>query len=377
MRLYKGRGLSKLSLPLRYMASYVYGSFISSRAQRPANLRPVYDGGARGVTVSIGNLEAGGGGKTPCAILLAESLQSRGRVPAIVTRGYRSEAERTGPFVVTAGKTIGEEALSFIQREGLGERMIGGPEISDLSFLARTIGDEPALFASRGIPTVISKDKKRGVEIAQEIFGPTHIILDDAFQSRSVQRDLDILLLDWERPLGDARLIPLGSLREPAKAINRADCVIFTRFEERRVPSDAKRFISGKPVFFSRHVVIDLVGADGISHPPESLAGERVAIFSGIARPESFEGAIRSIGIDPVVSFRFMDHHRYTKKDVLRMEREIEAGCAVITTEKDYAKAAGLFEPERRVLALRIGMEIEEIDPLLGLLDAPALAAPE
>ncbi len=368
MRIYSGPGLSRLSLPLRYLASKVYGSYVSATAHEMPMRRSV-SGESGTMVVSIGNLEAGGGGKTPCAIAIAEALRKKGGVPIIVTRGYRSEAERTGPFVVTGDRPIDREALSFIEREGLGERIIGVPEKTDLAFLSRTVGDEPVLFASRDIPTVISRDRERGVRIARRLFHPSHIILDDAFQNRSVERDLDILLLDWERPFGDRRLIPLGNLRELPGAVNRADCIIFTRAVEERTPIIVRELIGDKPVFYSRHAAVDLMGADGKTHSLEYLSGSRVALFSGIARPGSFEETVRSIGADPVISFRFADHHMYRRRDIRWMEKEIEESCPIVTTEKDLAKVEGRFAAGTQLLALRIGMEIKGIDKLLGFLD--------
>jgi tetraacyldisaccharide 4'-kinase len=369
MKVYSGRGLSRLSLPFRYIASKVYDSYVTGTAHEIPVRRSRSGTQDGAMIVSVGNLEAGGGGKTPFVIAIAEELRKRGGVPVIVTRGYRSEAERRGPFVVTGSMPIDDEALSFIETEGLGERMIGGLEQTDLGFLSRTVGDEPTLFASRDIPTVISRDRERGIRIARRLFGPKHIILDDAFQNRSVERDLDILLLDWNKPFGDGRLIPLGSLRERPVAVGRADCIIFTRAGEERAPIEARDLIEGKPVFYSRHTAIDLIGADGEILSLEHLSGQRVALFSGIARPGSFEETVSSIGADPVISFRFADHHLFRRRDIRWMEREIERGFPIVTTEKDLAKAAGLFTAGTRLLALRMRMEVKGIDSLIGLLD--------
>ena len=224
-----------MTQPLRYIASKVYGSFAAAHETSVSRSGSGTPDGA--MIVSIGNLEAGGGGKTPCVIAIAEALRKRGGAPVIVTRGYRSEAERTGPFVVTGDRPIDDEGLSFIEAEGLGEKTIGGLEGTDPGFLSRTVGDEPVLFASRDIPTVISRDRERGIRIARRLFDPSHIILDDAFQNRSVERDLDILLLDWRKPFGEGRLIPLGSLRERPGAVRRHTSVV-ARQLQRPTPRD-------------------------------------------------------------------------------------------------------------------------------------------
>ena len=149
----------------------------------------------------------------------------------------------------------------------------------------------------------------------------------------------------------------------------RRGCIIFTRAGEERTPIGVRDLIRNKPVFYSRHVAADLMGVDGKSRSLEYLSGSKVALFSGIARPGSFEETVRSIGADPVISFRFADHHLYRKRDIRWMEKKIAGNCPIVTTEKDLAKAAGLFADGTQLLALRIGMEIKGIDTLLGFLD--------
>ncbi|MBN1884582.1 MAG: tetraacyldisaccharide 4'-kinase, partial [Candidatus Krumholzibacteriota bacterium] len=225
-------------------------------------------------------------------------------------------------------------------------------------------GDEACLYASRGIPVVIDPDRSRGVSAATSLFDPTHVILDDAFQHRAVWRDLDILLLDHERPFGNGQLMPLGTLREPAGAAARADAIVFTRAAGRTIPGEAERWTRGKPVLFSRHVPTRLLAPGGRILPLDALANRRVLLFSGIARPASFESLAAPLCGEAVASVRFEDHHRYTDADIRLLVETAGGETALVTTEKDWAKVAGLVPRGRDLFAIEIETGTEGIERL-------------
>ncbi len=366
MALYRGGRLSSLAYPVRFLLSRLYGLHAAHRdigvgrsATRPGDP----------FIVSIGNMEWGGGGKTPCAIALCGALAARGHRPAVVTRGYRSEAERNGPYIAASSEaTVGPDGMRCIEEEGLGGRVIGCGEDRGAVSIARLIGDEATLYRARGIPVVIDGRRERAVEVAARIFHPTHLILDDAFQNRDAPRDLDILLLDQESPFGKGELIPLGSLREPPGAVKRADIILFTRSESDRIPSVAADLLGGKPVFFSSHRPTALFDRAHGLLPLEYLRGKTVALLSGIARPESFEATIASLGVNPDVSFRFSDHHEYRPGDITWILERMERSSTLVTTEKDMVKLGCLMPGDIDLVALRIDMEIRELDRLLGLI---------
>ena len=247
--LYGEGALSTIARPLRRLLSLLYGLHSIHRrreAPRPAPGGPCI--------ISIGNIEWGVGGKTPCAIALCRAVVEQGGRPVVVTRGFRSEAERIGTYIVVPdGLKVGSGGLRCIEEERLGGRVIGYGEDCAGDSMARLIGDEPSIYRARGIPVVIDRKRARGAAIAKRVFEPTHLILDDAFQNSETPRDLDILLLDHERPFGSGELMPLGSLRERPEAASRADAIIFTRTDSDTVPEDAARFVSGMPIFFSNH----------------------------------------------------------------------------------------------------------------------------
>ena len=363
MAFYRGGRLSALAHPLRFVLSRLYGFHLGRRHREIG--RSVERMGDPCV-VSIGNIEWGGGGKTPCTIAVCKALAERGFRPVVVTRGYRSEAERRGPYIVVPREApVGPEGLRCIEEERLGGRVIGYGDGCGTDSLARLIGDEPSLFRAHGIPVVIDRRRDRAVEIAARVFEPTHLILDDAFQNRDARRDVDILLLDQEKPFGTGQLIPLGSLRERPEAVRRADIVIFTRSESDRVPPEAAGTIGERPVFFSHHRPARLIGRSEEQLPLEYLRDRKVALLSGIARPDSFEGTVESLGADPVVSFRFADHHGYRSGDIVWMLERMDRGCTLVTTEKDMVKVGCLFPGNIDLVALGIDMEIRELDRLL------------
>lgn len=372
--LYRGGRVSTLAYPLRFLLSRLYGLHPIHR--RREAVRPA-DGVEGPIIISIGNIEWGGGGKTPCTISLCEALIERGKRPVVVTRGYRSEAEREGTYIVTSREAeVSPEGMRCIEEERLGGYIIGYGDDCSSDSLARLIGDEPSIYRAHGIPVVIDRRRTRGVEIASRIFEPTHLILDDAFQNGETPRSIDILLLDHERPFGSGGLMPLGSLRERPEAVGRADIIIFTRADSDRVPPEADGLVSGKPVYFSNHRPARLIGRSGEELPLEILRGRDIALLSGIARPGSFEDMILSLGVEPSISFRFADHHEYRPGDARWMLERMEEGCMVLTTEKDMVKVGTLFPGDIDIAALEIAMDIRGLDRLLEYITSAGPASP-
>lgn len=369
-RILCGRGGWVALLPLRILLAGVFWLCAAARALRGsarARGSSRASGASGPVVVSIGNIEAGGGGKTPCAIALARGIVGRGGLAVVVTRGYGGSARRRAPCVVSPGGSPPvARGSGFTTAEELTGASRGAK--GTLAREAEVLGDEVLIYRDRGIPVIIDPRRTRGVELARRLFAPSHILLDDAFQNFSVAKDVDILLLDAERPFGVGKPLPLGTLREPPRAARRADAIVFTRARERRVPAAAARAVEGKRVFFADHEPSGLVDRHGETVPPGYLAGRDCVIFSGVARPASFERAVLSLGSAPRAAFRFDDHHRYGRTDVLAMLREAGPETPFVTTEKDRPKAIDLFPAERPVLALRIEMRIDRLDELLDLL---------
>ncbi len=369
-RILTGKGAWIALLPLRTALAGVYGFGTHLRARRWASPPRRSSGGAGAtapVIVSIGNIEVGGGGKTPCAIALARGIARRGGRAVVVTRGYGGTARHSAPCVVSP---VGAPPVEPLPGFTTAEDLIGPSRGAGrrLAREAKVLGDEVLLYRERGIPAIVDPRRARGVELARRLFAPSHVLLDDAFQNFSIAKDVDILLLDAERPFGAGTLLPLGTLREPPRAALRAGAIVFTRSREKRIPEEAMRFAGGARVFFADHEATDLVDARGQPVPLAYLAGRDCVLFSGVARPASFEGTALALGAKPRAAFRFDDHHRYGRGDVRALLREAGTETAFVTTEKDRAKAIDLFPSGTNVLALRVEMTIDRLDELLDLL---------
>ena len=374
LRMFEGAGAWALLYPARLVLAAVYRLWLAVARGRRAgspfsgSLESV---SGRPVVVSIGNLEAGGGGKTPCALRIARGIIDLGGLPVVVSRGYGGVAGRRGPCVVPAGRELrgGSEGGFLVDEELLAS---SSPEAGSSARAAEVLGDEILLYRERGISVVIDPDRIRGAGLANRLFSPSHVILDDAFQNRSIRKDVEILLLDAERPYGNGRLLPAGTLRESPPATRRADAIIFTRARAPRVPREAEGYVRGTRVFFASHEPVDLLDRKGEPRPLSYLEGRECVLFSGIARPRVFEETVLSLGARPRAAFRFADHQRYARKDVHSMLLEGSGETPYVTTEKDWAKAQGLFPEGAEVLALRIEMKIEGFEELLALLASPS-----
>ncbi len=285
------------------------------------------------VAISIGNLTSGGTGKTPMTVCTAEIAADLGYRVAVISRGYGGSAGRRGGMVSD------------------GRRLLLGPEAA---------GDEPYMMATRlaGIPVLVGHDRWRCGQLAIDRFRSQVIVLDDAFQHLALARDLDVVLLDHDRPFGNRWLLPAGPLREPVAALRRAHALVLTRTPSFDAPlaedfwwATADRI----PIFRSQHVpYLFVAGASGCGIPPRHLwraatatvppphAGSRVVAFAGIARNDDFERVVRALGYRLETFIGFPDHHPYSAGDVEKIGRQMTHSGAniLMTTEKDYARSA-------------------------------------
>ena len=288
--------------------------------------------------IAIGNIAAGGTGKTPMTIYLARELQQSGKRVAVVSRGYKGTAEKGGG-IVSDGQNI----------------------LMDAGWA----GDEPFMMASRlkGIPVVVGKNRHEAGTLAIREFEPDVIVLDDAYQHLKLKRDINLVLLDHDRPFGNSHLLPRGILREPLDALARADACILTRspqgadlevFSDR---SKLKSVLPQIPVFSSYHDPYfyliksgDRTLLNDISEfltPPEldRVKQNKVYGFSGIARNDAFQHTVGKTGFNAVGYREFDDHHRYSAtdlEDIVQTAKRAGAKC-LITTEKDHARIAHLM----------------------------------
>ncbi len=262
-------------------AFYNRGVFSIERLQQPV--------------VSVGNISAGGSGKTPFVIALGELLKARGISFDVLSRGYR---RRTRGVMV-------------VEPDGI----------------ASDFGDEPLLIARRlGVPVIVGESRYAAGRLAESQFQSKLHILDDGFQHRALFRDFDIVLLS-ERDFED-RLLPIGRLREPLSSLSRADAIVLPQDV---TPADPD-LLQQKPIWRMQRGLI-------IPDAPQSPI-----VFCGIARPEQFFIQVRAAGIQAVEEITFRDHHSYYKRDIERLLalRAKSGADGFITTEKDAVNLGAL-----------------------------------
>jgi tetraacyldisaccharide 4'-kinase len=282
--------------------------------------------------ISIGNLCAGGTGKTPMTMYVSELIRKHGYRVCVVTRGYKGKAEKRGG-IVSDGKEI------FMS-----------PEFA---------GDEPFMMAGilKQIPIIVGRDRFKSGMTAIKQFGAEVIVLDDAYQHRKLFRDLDLVLLDDKTPFGNGKLLPFGRLREPITALSRSHAVIFTRSNMNSLRECGERsyeainILKTHPIFHSKHLpnVCAMIPSGKTkkasslakySAPVKSLEGKRAVAFSGLADNSHFKNTLLESRIEIAGFYGFPDHHAYSEKDLRTL---IEAGTqatvdCLVTTEKDFVK---------------------------------------
>jgi tetraacyldisaccharide 4'-kinase len=295
--------------------------------------------------VSVGNLAVGGSGKTPLSAWLASRLQERGRRVALASRGYRRRARSGQVTVVSDGRSV---------CAGLSQA-----------------GDEALLLAAHAPAAPVLVGSDRGVVGLHAVaaFGSDILVLDDGFQHHRLARDAEIVCFDGAFGFGNRRLLPRGPLREPPGALRRADAIVIV---DGPLPdTDAallERVAPGCPQFQARRrpvVLRSLVG--NRTTPPEVLAGERVGLLAGLARPDAFRRSLERLGAEVVAERCFRDHHRYRPADLRGLHRE--AGIWV-TTEKDAAKILPSWLPSTDLRVLVIELSLQEPEKFLDWLES-------
>lgn len=316
-----------------------FGSWLRGRLYH-FGLLPVRAVGKR--VVSVGNLVAGGTGKTPLTILLAKQFAARGLAPGIVARGYGGR-RAGGTGIVSDGKRI--------------------------RLTPREAGDEAYLLVKElpGVPVVVDANKTRGAAALQATFAPEVTIVDDGFQHLKLARQVDIVLLDARRPFGYDHLLPRGLLREPPEALRRAQVVVITRAATAGNLAELRAAV-GKLAPASALFTADLAVQGlrnfrtGESLPAAHLAGKRLVMLSGIAQPESFEEMVRCYQPAFTVSYRFPDHHHFTRAEMLVLRRLCEENRmqGVVTTAKDAVKLSDVLDVQVPVFVLLVEFEVRE-----------------
>lgn len=283
----------------------------------------------KGSVISVGNLTVGGTGKTPMVIWLAQRFIAQGKKVAILSRGYR-----------------GAKGTS-----------------DEIALMKDRLGDTVAFGVGKDRYAEGRRLEQKGVDI---------FLLDDGFQHLKLARDVDILLIDASRPLERERLLPLGRLREPVSAMNRADLVVHTR---RETPAAANAVTSQSPESQMFAASVRLKGfralADKKRIGPESLDKGPFFAFCGIGNADSFFRDLASWHVSVSGKLAFADHHRYNQQDAHRIEKMAQrAGAsAVVTTEKDEQNFKNVLFAKFPVYVVVIDLEIAPENEFLAAID--------
>jgi tetraacyldisaccharide 4'-kinase len=301
------------------LSLYRRGTFHTTRLERPV--------------ISIGNMTAGGTGKTPLVEWVARTIAAKGKKVCILTRGYGREQPQQ-QVIVSDGQTL-------------------------LATAAES-GDEPYLLATNllGCAAVIcNADRISAGRDAIEVFGSDCFVLDDGFQHLRLARDLNIVTIDATNPWGGGQLLPYGRLREPISGLSRADCVVITRSDQVHNTDELKNqirdLIRGRPLFQST------------MRPTRTpITTGPVAAFCALGNPQSFFAQLKKTGYELVLEKAFTDHHSYTQNDINELTTAaIRAGAqTLITTAKDAVKLRSLsFSLPYQVFEIEIAIQEQEL----------------
>ncbi|MAU61993.1 tetraacyldisaccharide 4'-kinase [Parvibaculum sp.] len=316
------RGSTPLAARLLSPAGAIFG--LAGRIRR-ASTKPER---AAVPVICIGNITAGGTGKTPLALTIAERLIAAGEKVHFLTRGYGGR--ETGPIRVDLAHHGAED-----------------------------VGDEPLLLA-RTAPVWVAANRPEGAAAAVR-GGAGLIVMDDGLQNPSLEKDFSILVVDAASGLGNGRLIPAGPLRERMDdALSRTNALILTGRGHAGDGIAARARARAIPVFNS------IVRP---ASPPSFAEGPWLA-FAGIGRPEKFFRTLRELGVELADTVAFPDHHPFRENDALRLlVRARELGATLITTEKDAARLVHAPSGSARA-RLAEAAQVLPVRALVGDIDA-------
>ena len=299
--------------------------------------------------ISIGNVTAGGTGKTPVTEKFARELTAAGRKVAILSRGYRRKEapwwQRTFTQVIEPPLVVSDGRHVLLD--------------------AATGGDEPYMLASNlpGVCVLVDRNRVKAGRWAIRCFGCDTLILDDGFQYQRLKHSLEVVLVDKTNPFGNGHMLPRGVLREPASHISRADVIFLTKSDGNtsEVVEKIREYNNKADIIECRHaprILKDVWSREEL--PLDWLKGKTLATLSGIAVPQGFEDSLRKLGARVIWCERYADHHRYDSSEIIyALNRTADLGAeALITTEKDAVRFPRLETTPVPCYYLRVDIEV-------------------
>jgi tetraacyldisaccharide 4'-kinase len=293
--------------------------------------------------ISVGNLTVGGTGKTPLVGFLAQILKKAGYQPVILSRGYKRS--NNSPVL----------------------------QVSDLQKVLCTpeeCGDEPYLLARKleGVPVVVGKSRYQAGKLLEDRYSNLIYILDDGYQHLQLKRNLNILILDATDPFGGHHLLPAGRLREPTRALSRADTIVITRSHfspgSENIEEHIRRWNKQVPISYFHHDVTGLYDArtEGRFQARDFL-GSWVIALAAIGNPQVFLHDLEHYQMKISDRFIFRDHHPFSQSELDRALARLNEGQAraIVTTEKDAVRLKKLDFQENQIFVLQIEPQPEDL----------------
>ena len=293
--------LAKVLTPLGEL--YAFATKLRLKLKKPKKVNiPV---------ICIGNLTAGGTGKTPTAISLAIMLQNAGIYPNFISRGYHGTLQNT--------------------------------QVNPLEHTPQQVGDEPLLLAHIA-PTFINADRYQAALMAQSGSAEC-IIMDDGFQNPTLYKDLSFIVIDGNYGFGNHKCIPAGPLREHiTDGLKRAQAAL--------IIGDDLNIAATLPIPYFKGKIIP---------QKPTLTNNKIVAFAGIGRPEKFYTSLQELGIEIIKTYDFPDHHYYTQKELQEIINfATENQAEIITTSKDFVKIPTALQSHFKVLKIKIEWEKED-----------------
>ncbi|MBN1783831.1 MAG: tetraacyldisaccharide 4'-kinase [Alphaproteobacteria bacterium] len=272
--------------------------------------------------ICVGNIMAGGVGKTPLVIEIVEYLKKKGQIPHVISRGYGAKLQNV--------------------------------KVDPNKHNAKEVGDEP-LMLSQYVPVWIGKNRKYTAKSAMRE-GATILVMDDGFQNKNIRKDFAIIVFDGKVGIGNGLGLPIGRLREPlSEGLKRANAVVMAGKDRTKLCKKIKNV----PVYFTEVA-------------PQKIPDMRkkYLAFAGIGRPEKFYESLRILGTRVIETHSFPDHYMYKESDLRRLKRAADKkGLSLITTEKDYVRLPKTFQKETTTLPIKMVFQkpdfFKEIDRLI------------